>query len=190
MGASGWAYFVPYQADLNQALADLQHDVLARGDFHQCDAWWRDLPFEHFLPPEDLDADELAEYRAAYDHRQALQPPVTREEWLEWNGEAGTHSILDMERIIATIPHQPDWSTYAADPTAWIATSQSRFGSIAPLTDAELLAHLGTLRPTHADILAHADALNNLRSRWQGSVIVVYQDDQPHELYFTGYSGD
>ena len=33
MGASGWSYFVPYEADISAALQRLREDVFARGDY-------------------------------------------------------------------------------------------------------------------------------------------------------------
>ena len=33
MGASGWDYFVPYEADISAALQRLREDVFARGDY-------------------------------------------------------------------------------------------------------------------------------------------------------------
>jgi hypothetical protein len=33
MGASGWSYFVPYEADISVALQRLREDVFARGDY-------------------------------------------------------------------------------------------------------------------------------------------------------------
>jgi len=33
MGASGWSYFVPYEADISAALQRLRADVFARGDY-------------------------------------------------------------------------------------------------------------------------------------------------------------
>src|SRR5947208_11567385 len=33
MGATGWTYFVPYEADISAALQRLRADVFARGDY-------------------------------------------------------------------------------------------------------------------------------------------------------------
>ena len=33
MGASGWSYFVPYDADISAALQRLREEVFARGDY-------------------------------------------------------------------------------------------------------------------------------------------------------------
>src|SRR5258708_1950400 len=35
MGATGWSYFVPYQADAEQALQDLRKDVFSRRAYTQ-----------------------------------------------------------------------------------------------------------------------------------------------------------
>jgi len=34
MGASNWAYFVPYQVDINKALQDLREDVFNSGNYY------------------------------------------------------------------------------------------------------------------------------------------------------------
>ena len=44
MGASGWKYFVPYQADIGKAFMELRDEVFARGDYE----------FFHVRPPEDV----------------------------------------------------------------------------------------------------------------------------------------
>jgi hypothetical protein len=35
MGASGWKYFVPYQADIGQALLDLRNEVFRSGQYYK-----------------------------------------------------------------------------------------------------------------------------------------------------------
>ena len=48
----------------------------------------------------------------------------------------------------------------------------------------------GTHEPTRAIVQQKADELMDLRERWQGTYVVVYQDGLPHEIYITGFSGD
>jgi hypothetical protein len=36
MGASGWAYFVPFQVDIAKALQQLRDEVFQRGDYFRC----------------------------------------------------------------------------------------------------------------------------------------------------------
>lgn len=190
MGASGWAYLVPYQPDIQQALDELRQLVFAHGGFAKGEAWWRDLDFADFLPPEDLDEAELAEYRAEFDRLQALPEPTTIQEWLDWNGEQGTHSILDVDRVVATVPPIPELAERWDDPQAMYAIVGERLGTVSPPTDAELMAILGTTRPTREQIHAGAGALQALRDRGAGVYVVVYEADRPAEIFFGGVSGD
>ncbi|HET9144297.1 hypothetical protein [Actinophytocola sp.] len=139
MGASGWEYFVPYQADVGKAFAELQRQVLADGDYYQGEKY-----------------DSLAELVAA----------KQQEEF--W--EEGTHSILDMHRVN---------HAFAADET----------GQIRELSPVEVDALLGSETPTRADFEQVDEPCADFDS-WQGRYTVLYQDGQPHELVFWGYSGD
>jgi hypothetical protein len=79
----------------------------------------------------------------------------------------GTRSILDMTRISP----RPD------------------FGAVAPLDDAELMDLFGTIKPTRADIET-SEAIFEQIERGQGIYIVVYEDNEPSQVYFAGYSYD
>jgi hypothetical protein len=76
MGASVWSYVVEYEPDLGAAFAALQAKVLAEGDY-----WWavRDASARGFAD-RPLDIEELF-----------------RDEHVQ---ESGTHSILDMDRVL------------------------------------------------------------------------------------------
>lgn len=76
MGASGWDYRVPYQADLGAALGEAQRRALAEGDY-----WWADR----------------GEVAANFEDR-----PKTFDELIasEEVRESGTHSILDMGEVL------------------------------------------------------------------------------------------
>ena len=80
---------------------------------------------------------------------------------------SGTRSILDMTRISTG----PD------------------FGAVAPLDEAELMDLFGTIKPTVADIEA-SEALFDQIERGQGTYIVVYENDEPSQVFFAGYSYD
>ncbi len=190
MGASGWHYFVPYQADIQQALDALRQDVLASGAFYHGQAWWRGMKFEDFLPPVSDEA-SIAEYRRTFDHLQSLQPPTTIDEWLEWNGVEGTHSILDVDRVVdACIPPTHN-SLYQTDPQSYWDAEHARDGTVAPLSADELQAVFGTLQPSKAQVEAQLKLLYNYCSeRGIGRYVVVYAQDQPQEILFIGFSGD
>ena len=96
---------------------------------------------------------------------------ATVEELIEYNEDAGTHSIIDMERVV---PEMED-----SDGVVW------------PATDAELEFVLGTRTPTHDLVEQHKNKLIDLvDERWAGRYLVAYKDDQPDELFFFGISGD
>jgi hypothetical protein len=150
MGASGWDYCVPYQADLNVALKELQTNVLASGDY----LW----------PYEDFDDDD----------EEPRPRPTTLEQLFGLRDEEvmeteGTHSILDMDRVIA-VGESPDDR------------------DIFPLTDQEAESEIGTKVLTRA----HVEALNDLTpASWIGCCAVLHDDQgQPAELFFWGCSGD
>ncbi len=175
MGASGWSYFVPYQSDIFTALQELREAVFQKGEYYQCPAYWKDMTFEEFFPSDlGLSEEDKADYLAEFQAMQALPEPTSIETLLQWNAEDGTHSIIDIKNI----------------------TPSSDFGAAAPLSGEELQRFFGTEKPTREMIEnkeydLHVFLQNELgRSRWEGTYIVVHKENEPIEIYFTGYSGD
>lgn len=155
MGASAWVYVVPYQQDVMQALLDLQSSMIASGKCHQGNP---DAAYDlHKFFPQIGSLEEL----------RALKE--TDEFW-----EEGTHSILDMDRIISA--GQPDEE-----------------GAIAPVPPDRARALFGNQRPAREDFQRAAHG-NLHRSpdfpRWSGRYVVLYEDGRPHEIAFWGFSGD
>ncbi len=147
MGASSWDYYVPYQPDLAQALAALRQQIFAEHDYALT-----------------LDDDES--------WPATMQELFAREDV----GYGGTHSILDIDRVIG--PHDEDG-----------------FGTLRPLTEAELVRYLGTTTPTRADFdrayaLEGADVQFDLGQRWSGYAAVLYDGGNPAQIAIWGYSGD
>ena len=106
----------------------------------------------------------------------------------EFMGEGGTHSILDVQRIVET-------------------TEPSDYFTLRPLPTARLVHHFGTDRPTveqYEDAMARAyeamqtrplwgedtTLLGEDRMRWTGVYVVLYTDSQPTHVGFFGSSGD
>lgn len=120
------------------------------------------------LNPEKLQ--KLKELLAKHDPgpKKRRKQPKSIEALLEQCAEAGTHSILDIDRI-----------TEAPD-----------FGAAAPMHDSMVIELYGTSKPTRADIEAHHGAATEEMARWQAYYTLVYKDDQPVEIYFEGVSGD
>jgi len=151
MGASEWRYFVPYQEDLHQALQDLRRQVFSTGKY-----WW--YGDSEYLSP----ANRLP--------RPARLEDLFEDEYVR---EEGTHSILDVLRVVD--PDRPrDWYDQ---------------GTIVPATADEVRAAIGTDRPTRADTAELDDKLP--RARWVGRCAVLYDEHgNPTEIRFWGHSGD
>jgi hypothetical protein len=86
---------------------------------------------------------------------------------LKASGASGTRSILDMNRI----------------------AQKPANGVIVPLPPARLRELFGTERPTREMILGSDDYLEDF-DRGQGIYMIVYADDKPVEICFTGCSYD
>jgi hypothetical protein len=79
----------------------------------------------------------------------------------------GTRSILDVSRVAA----KPD------------------FDAVAPVDEDELMEFFGTTRPTAED-MENCDELFEQIERGQGIYVVVYDNDEPTQIFFAGYSYD
>jgi hypothetical protein len=92
------------------------------------------------------------------------------EEALEDSDADGTRSILDMERV----GDAPD------------------YGVVVPLPSDELLDLFGTERPTREMIEGDevADEFFERLERGKGVYVIVYEGEQPSEIFFAGYSFD
>lgn len=79
-------------------------------------------------------------------------------------GAQGTHSVLDMQ---------------------WVAPEPRR-GTVAPLSPDVLKATFGTMCPTRKQFEA---AELPQRPAWEGTYVVLYEDNRPREIVFYGRSG-
>jgi hypothetical protein len=90
---------------------------------------------------------------------------------------SGTHSVLDVDRVIGS-------------------GEDDGFGTLRPLTAAEIIELVGTARPTRADFArAYGDGtgpLLNVAQRWSGYALPLYEGDAgtPAGIAIWGYSGD
>jgi len=199
MGASGWNYFVPYQADISAALQRLREDVFARGDYVYGDGiTGEDFQAAFKVCGGDLESTiqrfaEQAEYPnlpdqtkakllALVDRLKALRvggsglsepkpKPNAIEDLLELQAETGTHSILDISSV----------------------SPQSGFAAVSPFLRSKLVEFFGSDTPTHAQIEEAYEfgSLEEFVSEpWQGIYIVVYRDGKTDEIFFAGCSGD
>jgi hypothetical protein len=198
MGASGWSYFVPYEADVSAALQRLREDVFARGDYAYGDGLSdgeRKAILERVRPKLDPWVQKVREQAATMQEpmktiyletmakikgeiagdivpsRKPKQKPKTIEKLLEIQAESGTHSILD----IVCISPKP------------------KFGAISPIPQNRLGDFFDSETPSRVQIeeVHESGSLEEFVSeRWQGIYIVAYHKGLPSELFFAGCSGD
>ena len=198
MGATGWQYFVPYQADIEAALQRLRDEVFASEEYTpaitvtkaQLDTafkgvasdWETNLAFFESqagnakLPQSTRDkfsmlASQLKQLRSGKSAQGTIPMPRTIDELLQSRGESGTHSILDVILVSPT----------------------PEFGAVSPLPKSEVGRVFGSEMPTRLQIekQAKAGALESYTSkRWQGIYVVAYQDANAVEIFFAGCSGD
>jgi hypothetical protein len=163
MGASAWSYRVAFRTDLENTYRASQEAVITDGDFvWDYDKAGEDNPDEALvLRPESLA--ELAEAKR-----------VLGEEF--W--EAGTHSILDTDRIVTDVDEGVD------------------LGVVRVLSEAEVSDHFGTDRPSPVDfdrVFGSAGPLPSAGdgpAKWNGECVILFDGDQPVEVAFWGWSGD
>jgi hypothetical protein len=164
MGASQWAYAVPYQPDIETTLQDLRQKIFRSGNYYTRAAFTQRLLNEVPNLPMGVRLREQLSLR-----RLRRQPaPQSIEALIQMNGEEGTHSILDIQAVSAT----------------------AQFGTVSPLTDQQLLTIFSTTTPTREMVTDKLDQCCELRRRWEGLYIITYQDERPSEICFAGFSGD
>lgn len=154
MGASGWLYIVPFQQDISLALSDLQRRV-----FDDRDYYWDEQD-------ESIDRTSL---------ETLLASKESEEFW-----EVGTHSILDMDRVIGA--DQPE-----------------EIGAVRALSPEQVLVYLGSEHPTRTDFeravnvqveAGESPPIDSGYIKWSGRYAVLHRDGVPHEIAFWGWSGD
>ena len=160
MGASSWSYVTPYRSDVDESLRELRERV-----FRDQEYYWRD----------DFEEDEP-------------RPDTIKGIWAsEGMKQSGTHSILDVDRVVQT-SEPPTWDRWRED-----------LGTVRPLAEDRVILHFGTARPSRGQFQALADdpgvpgAMefhNEVRMRGTGLYVLLYNDDQPSDVGFWGNSGD
>ena len=161
MGASGWLYFVPWQADVGRALRVLRRAVFERREYVDPDETARGL-----LASEG--ANRLSEsVRLALRERAQRGAPRSIEELLVRAADAGTHSVLDVLEV--------------ADTSDLLVS--------APLSHWQLTNVFGTAMPTRQQVETSHHDLMNVRPPWCGTHVTIYEDQEPVEICFSGFSG-
>ncbi|NEC88985.1 hypothetical protein [Streptomyces sp. SID12501] len=138
---------------------------------------------------ENLHAQVFQEDYGDDDTYKTLEELYADEEFM---GEEGTHSILDIDRVVHTT--KPPSEGRAED-----------FGTLRPLAPDRIAHHFGIDRPTSEQFQArldeaygakggHVDPRRDLvdecHMRWTGLYVVLYTGDEPTHLGIFGCSGD
>jgi hypothetical protein len=159
MGASGWSYVTAYRGDATESLRELRERVFRDKEYH-----WAD----------DLDEGEP-------------RPATIEGIWAsEEMRQSGTHSILDMSRVVET----------TAPPGC--DHSRADLGTIRPLAAERVIRYFGTGRPSRARFEELADGLDPASEDFitevqmgdTGLYVLLYDEDTPTEIGFWGFSGD
>jgi hypothetical protein len=159
MGASGWDYVVPYSEDMAGVLRSLQERVLRDDHFYwesEDDEFYD--PDEPFPGPKPTTLAELATLK------------VEAEDF--W--EVGTHSVLDLDRVIG-----PD--------------DEDHDGTLRPLPEQEVVATFGTRHPTRQQWeSAYQGGMGDVpfARKWSGLYLALYSEGKPTEIAIWGFSGD
>jgi hypothetical protein len=174
MGASGWSYYVPYVADLGEALERLREQVFRGGKYFLRNPSKKPKTIKKLL---EMNAEEgthsiLDITRVAPTPTTPGRPRRTRPPNSDANG------AIDMTRF---------------DPVAherWLKETFGGIGAVSELHPDDLTKFFGTTRPSHAQVEELKIDLQEFRRRGEGTVVVIYEGDTPKELFFTGFSGD
>jgi hypothetical protein len=128
-------------------------------------------PYEYTVPYEpDIQAALEKLRRRVFESKEfngAEFDPPTPEAAFELTEADGTRSILDITRV----SDQPD------------------FCCAAPLSAEELEQYFDTQKPTKA-MLREADEFWDDLERGMARYVILYEGDEPKEIYFAGYSFD
>jgi hypothetical protein len=139
VGTRLWEYFVPYQPDLERVLHDLRQQVFNSGDYYLYidsepaneNAY---IGYAYDLGIETPEEEEQArQYFRDEQRKNPKAKPGTIAEVVDWCGEWGTQSIIDI-KLLSDDPECAD-----------------RFTAI-PLSETQLLNVFGTTKPTHSMI--------------------------------------
>lgn len=141
--------------------------------------WWYLVPYEQDVA-KSLDSLRQREFKAGrYNPAEDFPKfPVdlnhapgckhaSIEEARDESDADGTRSILD----VSGVADEPDYDV------------------VAPLDDETLMEFFGTTKPTAEDVEDCEDLFDDIE-RGQGVYVIVYDNDQPSQVFFAGYSYD
>jgi hypothetical protein len=176
MGATVWMYFTDYDEDPDRALHRLRDEVFREGRYR------RPWEFPDFFSSVGQVPNLSWRARLGFWVMESLfttielvrwafwgfRSPATLQQAVEWAGEDGTHSILDVER------------------TGMVRA----FGVAIPLSELRLREAFGTLQPTREAVEEAACEVSAWLARWEAFYFPVCDADGTRHLAFVGVSGD
>jgi hypothetical protein len=172
MGGNPYWYYTKYQTDIDTTLQALRQQEFAAGRYNPV------LPLIDF--PITSDAPALGAQHSSI------------EEAMEAAEADGTRSILDM--------FQASTITYSEALASSEQNGMEFFCTTFPLSSDELIHLFDTDKPTHAIVEAvivssqqneeAADEFWESIDRGTGRHMLIYENDEPVEVFFIGYSFD
>ena len=192
MGSDFYGYYVPYEDDKNNALQKLRQREFKAGRY---DLGWRNfaiVTFEHGIMDDPANVPS-----PGCKHH-------TIEEALAETGD-GTQSILDLTKVIEgdakPTPKRSDKVIEFPGSTKvnlqdymlqYLSESMKDCGIARVPSSETLIKYLGTDKPTRKQLTDGIwDYFNDIEHiRGTGVCITLYEDGQPTELFFGGWSYD
>lgn len=176
MGATVWMYVTGYDDDPERALHRLRGEVFREGSYRRPWEFPDVLSGLYGLPnlrwkgrlllwTAESFFTTLEMVRWAF---WGFRRVRTLEQAVEWAGEDGTHSILDVART----------------------GMYRRAGVAAPLSEPRLRQIFGTARPTLQALEEQAGRISCSLPRREAVYFPVYEGERPTHLAFIGVSGD
>ena len=170
MGGHPYWYFTPYQSDLSSALQNLRQQEFEAGRYNPVN------PFPFTL--------ELNEQVKAIEQNSEDYGSI--EEALEAATESGTRSILDIEKV----SDEPGMCIASPVPVKYLLRF---FGTNKPSRQAIETIIFGELQADDQEDVNYEDEIYDLLDligRGESKYIIVYDGEQPSEIFFAGYSFD
>jgi hypothetical protein len=174
MGSHPYFYFTEYQPDVNSALQTLRQQEFEAGRYdpavnmYDSGIWM----FQFNFPP----------------NAQSIAPGARHasiEEAIEDAEDSGTGSILDIQKVSNSPELLASWALSADETLALFGTDKPTRKMVEDIIIAE--EELEHWEDTGYDIW---DKFWDTIGRGQSRYIILYDNDQPSEIFFIGYSVD
>lgn len=176
MGADPYFYFTKYQPDVNKALHALRQQEFEAGRYDPAinmhDPSMRMFKFN--FPP----------------NTQSLSPGARHtsiEAALEDSGDSGTGSILDIQKVSDSPEFLASWALSTDETLALFGTDKPTRQMLEDIfVEGDVEGKLEHWEETGYDVDDFWDTIGRGESRY----IILYENDQPSEIFFIGYSVD